>query len=649
LFGIGGKELTGLIVLRLLSLPMLAIIVFSSLGCLTPVANASSHPRNEAEALNAGFRGIIEPENPVVLQTLHMICPTIDEEHFTTNFLSVYTYSMLVPYAYDFDVYGVNDYWQTSEETISSLCGDCEDQAINLATLIEALYKETYGYIPSNLVWVVTGYVVVLGAEGGHGWVLVNEGLLPRETVEEIKSVSISEAIISILLKGLLDIQDLAVQIRHEIEVNLDLSTLPSKGNQQLSLFYSGERYFELEPTWNLPVSEYYFKKYPYTEVWEIFNSQGYDLSPDFYPTAQPPYMGAMIKNIAFPLKVVVGTNFTVNITVQNYDCGNLGADLVVILKNYGVEVTRKSAYVYKYWWQVQTFVFNLLAIEPAQKEEVSVELFWHNVWWPFIDDWILEDFKNVTMQTIPNEPDLVPYSAFTYPKNASKGQLLVFNILGQNLGPIFADSYAIDIFIDDMPFDRVIVANCSGFSGFHAQTKLWVATIGVHSVKVVVDPMDVISEYNETNNEIVVSFEVVPALHDVAITDMMCLEQHPEPGHDWTVCVTLQNNGLSNETLSVDLSWKTRLRWSREYTMSQNITLLSGDCQILNFTLTPAEYCVYTINAHTSIVDGDFELSDNSLEMSLIVYLLEGPFYLDSGTEYWIFCCGEHPCRIIK
>jgi hypothetical protein len=505
----GRKELTRRTASRILSLLILAVLIFSSLCCFAPAVSASSHPRNGAEAWNAGFRGIIEPQNPIVLQQLHSLCPLIDEEHFTVNFLSIYTYSMLVPYAYDYDVYGVSDYWQTSEETISLGRGDCEDQAINLATLIEALYKETYGYIPSNLVWVVIGHIVVLGAEGGHGWVLVNEGALPRETIEEIKSVSISEAIISIILGGYVNIQDLVTQIRHELEVNLDLSTLPSKNNQQLSLLYSGERYFELEPTWNLPVSEYYFKKYPYTEVYAIFNSQGYDPYPDFYPIEQPPYMGAEIKNIAFPLRVVVGDTFTINITVQNYDCGNLGADLVVILKNYGVEVTRKSAYVFKYWWQIQTFVFNLQAVEPAQKEELSVELFWHNYWPPFIDDWILEDFKNFTMQTISNKPDLVPYSGFTYPKNASEGQLLLFSVLGQNLGPMSAGSYAIDIFIDEAPFDRVTVTGCAGFSGFQTQTRPWVATAGTHSVRVVVDSTGVISEHNETNNEMIVSIDV--------------------------------------------------------------------------------------------------------------------------------------------
>jgi len=509
-FSIMGKELAKPAGLRVFSIIISLVLVSSSLSHFVPRGTASSHPRNGYEAWNAGFRGIIEPDNPVVLQQLHNLCPTIDEEHFTANFLAVYTYSMLIPYAYDSDVYGVNDYWQTSEETILLGHGDCEDQAINLATLIEALYKETYGYVPSNLVWVVLGNVTVLGGEGGHGWVLVNEGALPKQTIEEIKSVSILEAIINIILGGYVGIQDLYTEIRHEIEVSLDLSTLPSKNNlQSLSLFYSGERYFELEPTWNLPISEYYFKKYPYTYVYGIFNSQGYDLDPEFYPTEQAPYLAAEIKNIAFPIRIIVGDQFTINVTVQNYDCGYLGADLVVILKNYGVEVARQDAYVYKYWWQIQTFVFNLFAVEPAQTEQVSVELYWHNYWWPFIDDWFLEDYRNLTMQTISNRPDLVPYAGFTLPKNASEGELLTFNFLGQNQGPMPAGPFATSIFIDSVLFDTVWVAGCGGFSGFQLQTKPWTAVVGEHSVGIVVDSTNVISEYDETNNEMVMSIEI--------------------------------------------------------------------------------------------------------------------------------------------
>ena len=476
------------------------LLVGLLLSSITFPVWADSHPRNWGEAWTAGFRGIVEPDNPTVLQKLDSLCPTIDEEHFTVNLLAVYEYSMLISYAHDSYVYGVGDYWQTSEETILLGHGDCEDQAINLATLIEALYKQTYGYIPFNLVWVVVGHVKTSSGEGGHGWVLVNEGLLPKETIEEIKTVSIWEAMINIFLGGIAQTSDLI----NEIEASLNLADLGSRNNQQLSLFYSGERYFELEPTWNLPISEFYFKKYPYTQVYAIFNSQGYDTYPDFYPVEQPPFMGAEIRNIAFPNRVIVGNTCTTNVTVQNYNCGILGADLVVILKDYGLEVARQSAYVTKYWWQVHTFVFTLLAIEPAQTEQMSAELYWNN--W---ENMSLIDFKNFTIETISNIPDLVPFSLFTYPENACEGQLVVFNILGQNLGPKSATSFAIDILVDNQPFDSIWIAGCSGFSGFGTKSKPWTAVAGTHFLRVIVDATSVVSEHNETNNEIVVPLVV--------------------------------------------------------------------------------------------------------------------------------------------
>jgi parallel beta-helix repeat protein len=474
--------------------------VGSLLSSITCPVRADSHPRNWGEAWNAGFRGIVEPDNPTVLQKLHSLCPTIDEEHFTVNLLAVYEYSMLISYAHDSYVYGVGDYWQTSEETILLGHGDCEDQAINLATLIEALYKQTYGYIPFNLVWVVVGYVETPSGEGGHGWVLVNDGLLPKETIEEIKTVSVLEAVVNVFLGGIAYASDLI----NEIEASLNLAGLGSKNNQQLALFYSGERYFELEPTWNLPISEFYFKKYPYTQVYAIFNSQGYDPSPDFYPVEQPPFMGAEIKNIAFPNRVIVDNTCTTNVTVQNYDCGILGADLVVILKDYDLEVARQSAYVYKYWWQVKTFVFTLLAIEPARTEQMSAELYWNN--W---GNMILIDFKNFTIETISNKPDLIPISLFTYPEDACEGQLVVFNILGQNVGPKSATSFAIDILVDNQPFDSIWIADCSGFSGFRTQSKPWTAVTGTHFLRMIVDATSVVSEHNEANNEIVVPLVV--------------------------------------------------------------------------------------------------------------------------------------------
>ncbi len=135
---------------------------------------------------------------------------------------------------------------------------------------------------------------------------------------------------------------------------------------------------------------------------------------------------------------------------------------------------------------------------------------------------------------------------------------------------------------------------------------------------------------------------------HDVAITDIICTEQNPEPCHDLTIYVTLENNGYFSETFTVDFTFRANLRGSTERTSSQITTLLPGETLTLNFTVTPTRYCVYTINAHTSLVERDVNLSNNSKDLSFSVMLCHGPFYTWYGMEYWIFWCGEHPCRII-
>ena len=71
---------------------------------------------------------------------------------------------------------------------------------------------------------------------------------------------------------------------------------------------------------------------------------------------------------------------YYVNVTIQNYDCGLLVADLVVILKDNNVEVARGSAYLSKYIWQTTTFSFRLFAMPPAGGQSMTVELFWNDL-----------------------------------------------------------------------------------------------------------------------------------------------------------------------------------------------------------------------------------------------------------------------------
>jgi hypothetical protein len=137
------------------------------------------------------------------------------------------------------------------------------------------------------------------------------------------------------------------------------------------------------------------------------------------------------------------------------------------------------------------------------------VELYWHNYFWPIIDDWYLLDFKNLTITTIASMPDLVPSIPFINPMHPCENQLIVFNVLGQNLGPTATSAFAVDVFIDGQPFDSIWVNGCGAFSGFRVQSKAWPTTSGLHSVCFVLDSANIVSESNETNNELTLQFQV--------------------------------------------------------------------------------------------------------------------------------------------
>jgi predicted transglutaminase-like cysteine proteinase len=73
-----------------------------------------------------------------------------------------------IQYRHDEEVYGVQEYWQFGNETVSLRTGDCEDFAILLCSLLRAA-----GY-SQNDVFVVIGK----NANGYHAWVKINLGSL---------------------------------------------------------------------------------------------------------------------------------------------------------------------------------------------------------------------------------------------------------------------------------------------------------------------------------------------------------------------------------------------------------------------------------------------------------------------------------------
>jgi hypothetical protein len=171
----------------------------------------------------------------------------------------------------------------SASEVLQAGRGDCKNHAVLLATLIEGLYRNTFGTPPLDLVWVMGGVVELEGQRGGHLWVLLN--------MDRIQSVSQNAYD---LIRGTPPDRgrtDVPVGARPPwskavkwISVNLDSLINRIKSIFPLSIIEDGSFYVELEATWRLSIGEFYHKKYPAVEVHDQWNSYEYRRNPRVTP-----------------------------------------------------------------------------------------------------------------------------------------------------------------------------------------------------------------------------------------------------------------------------------------------------------------------------------------------------------------------------
>lgn len=222
---------------------------------------------------------LLTPDDSSLQLKLRSIAPFQDVAHFGQNLLNVYLAASHLPV-------GDQPDWMSASEILQYGRGDCKNHAILLATLIEALYKNTFGNLPTDLVWVQGGGV---GQDpnnpGWHVWVLLN--------LDEIQAVSTDA--FSLITKGGTASGSGQEPVGAEppwstvvqwIAVNFDslpnrFGILPSQSILQLNHLY-----IELEATWGTPIGEFYNKKYPYIEQYlhDQWNSYEYHKSPQVIP-----------------------------------------------------------------------------------------------------------------------------------------------------------------------------------------------------------------------------------------------------------------------------------------------------------------------------------------------------------------------------
>ncbi|MBN1176352.1 MAG: hypothetical protein JXA51_01595 [Dehalococcoidales bacterium] len=137
--------------------------------------------------------------------------------------------------------------------------------------------------------------------------------------------------------------------------------------------------------------------------------------------------------------------------------------------------------------------------------------------------------------------PDLVVQSITWEPAEPSRGDPIVFTVTILNQGNSRAKASTLNLFID---------GNSRGYQDIPAinpgetttRTHNWVALLGQHAIKAVVDHKDQVSEGNETNNELTATFTTIPP--DLVVSEITWDPENPSRNDTVTFIVTVKNQG---------------------------------------------------------------------------------------------------------
>lgn len=103
---------------------------------------------------------------------------------------------------------------------------------------------------------------------------------------------------------------------------------------------------------------------------------------------------------------------------------------------------------------------------------------------------------------------------------------------------------------------------------------------------------------------------QIVPPIHDIAITNITFSQQYPAINETIQIFVTIENRGTLTEAFDVSVNYT---RIVDPLIGTQTITLAPVETITLNFTWTPNATGRYEIKAYTSTIPNDIDPSDNT------------------------------------
>jgi len=154
-----------------------------------------------------------------------------------------------------------------------------------------------------------------------------------------------------------------------------------------------------------------------------------------------------------------------------------------------------------------------------------------------------LNNYENVTFSIV-SLPDLIVQNITWTPSSCIIGDTVTFTATIKNQGTQKSDNSIINFYFDGTNTvykNQILPEILAGSS--KKVTFTWIAQKGSHTIKAVVDKDNAITEINEMNNEMSITFSVA-SLSDLIVQDITLTPQKPNVGDTVTFSANIKNQG---------------------------------------------------------------------------------------------------------
>jgi len=219
------------------------------------------------------------------------------------------------------------------------------------------------------------------------------------------------------------------------------------------------------------------------------------------------------------------------------------------------------------------------------------------------------ETTRTNTIVSVVGQPSIAVKDLTPLETSAERGSILCLNATVANEGH-FAEAVNVTLYANS----TIVGTRNITLTGRSENTVIFIwnttnSLTGNYTISAYAEPVP--GETNTTDNLYVDGIvQIVPSIHDIAITNITFSEQYPAINETIQIFVTIENRGTLTEAFDVSVNYTLLLD---PLIGTQTVTLVPGQSVTLNFTWAPNATGRYEIKAYTSEIPDDINPSDNT------------------------------------